>query len=1181
MLRKKISKYSKHVLMILCMVLVLGIGAAPLKAEASWLQNTDQSIYDSGVDIGIGDLDEEAEEMEIDEGTNFFAQTFETVFVWFFGMIGNLLFGLIDTLGASLDVLIFGRIVDNDTIFTFALSDKNIYGIVSAAIYSIMSTTTVLLLIPAFMGKIVISTWKKGDLAKATLKDAITYFAFALLLILLMPYLLDVALFVRDNILYAIGNEAATNLFGSNNPTSIVSVLAVAASEDVVSAVIYDAAVVLNLYFLVGYVGIALSMAANFILFPIIVLKMAFDKSVLKNWVWEMVSCMLVPVIDALLIMIPSFVGVYSAELTGLENISVAIVQLIICYMIIPIRAYARQIVGIKANPLESTGLASARSLLGAAGGLALKKAFDSEKEAKKNAQADRDRADMEEDMAKLDEEQREKEEALAASRLENADVSTASADDIKREADRRKGIENFDEELSEDMNNELKNPSPLGKEQTYADGLEAHIASEEEDLKDVPLPEEAVLGPEERLKNAKKREKLDDKLEKTEEELKELQDAKNAILNDDSLTTEEKAEKLEALDKAIDDKNQQIDELNNEREQIMSIDDKIRAANKRKSQLEEEWHEVANDPRMPQNEKEQKLNDINDQIKEVSDEISGLQSQKMKMHLEQEKEALSKEPATLRKELSGLKESKASLDVERDDLVRQRDALLDKQANHAVGTAEHAGYEKDIQNLNNKIATRDSAIADNLIHQNTINSALKKQEAGLYDRQAYNLHERIKAQEDYNSAKADADYYQHRLDEADKTKNPLMYKGSTERNRVESNLANAQERMKSAENRLSSLSHEDRRIADRINEISPEKPPYTIDELKAEKTAQGVKRSAIQKEIAQAQYEMACAPDGDDKAQYRAKIAKLQSEVADCNYKSAKIDQMIEGMSSTGGSKAGAGASVNTKAGAIQSEYDRKRAAIMERYANIDNFESPQFAGISRERKAELYRERAMRTQKVFTSRKVAGALGAVAGAAGGLWLGSTGVSTGAILGAVTGSEVGERITLSKVEGMVRKPVDYSNKPIDFKVSADLRDNTYAGQERTYERVRAELRDSLSNQKFEKAVQQEILADDIVNKEIKNVFRKHHITKDNYAAKRQQILNEVNNQVINTVENAELRIIERCAGQEYAKMGKEAKQKIIKEVGKPNYEVFTELTENVYLSETWQPHYEEYLNND
>ena len=170
---KIVKRFHRILPILLCLTACLTAMFTSIKAEASWIDRDASGIYaDGDFGQGIGDIDEDdmAEEEEIDEGTGFFVQMFETIFIWLFRTIGNLLFGILDLIGASLDVLIYGRLVRSDTLFTFDLGTGNVYGIVSAAVYGILSTGMIVLLIPVFMGKIAVSAWKRGDVAKATLK---------------------------------------------------------------------------------------------------------------------------------------------------------------------------------------------------------------------------------------------------------------------------------------------------------------------------------------------------------------------------------------------------------------------------------------------------------------------------------------------------------------------------------------------------------------------------------------------------------------------------------------------------------------------------------------------------------------------------------------------------------------------------------------------------------------------------------------------------------------------------------------------------------------------------------------------------------------------------------------------------------------------------------------------------
>ena len=1173
-MRKRTVKCLKKAWMFMLLaVLTLGFIAFPMQAEASWINRDQTGIYyeDSGGGLGqgIGELDEDenAEEVEVDEGSGFFLELINTILCWLLSTVGRTLFELLDLVGASLDHLIYGRLVTENTLFTFDLGKDNIYGIVGFAIYGILSTCTIAMLIPIFTGKVVISAWKKGDFAKSSLKDAFSYFVLSLLLVVLMPFFLDVMLFLRDVILYVVGTDGATSLFGSESATSIISVLGAAANDNIISGVVFVAAVVLNLYFLIGYVGIALSMTANFILFPMVVLKMAFDRQVLKDWIWEMVSCMFVPIIDAVLIMIPSFLGVYASELSALDSIGISVVQLIICYLIIPIRTYSRRILGLSVNPLENSGLAAA-SFMGIAAARGIKNAFSDSRDSKKNAELDRERADAEEDLAQLE---KEEQENAFAGRAQTAEADMPSSEDIRKMIDRKMGVDELSKEDGEE-----DSLNPLGMQQTYADGLDAHIKASEDF--EGPLPKEAYLSEEEKQNNAKRLEELDQELNDARDKKNALENERAKILNDDNLSTAEKAESVGELDKAIEGENERIQELQKKREAVMSVDDKIREAHKRKAQLENEYHQTAEEAGMDAVQKEERLEHINDQIKSVDEEIVGLQKQKERMQIEKEKEALLKEPATLREEYANLKASNEKLNLDREELIRQRERLVAKQGNYVVGSAEHERFGEEIGTLNQRIGKLDTDIANNVASQNTVSRALAKQESGLYDRQAYNLHERVKAQDAYESARGRAAEIEKQLKNAEESGVAYLAKGTMQRRKLESELKGAKEEMSRAKERLGALSVEDRKIAERLKEISPDINQLTEKDLRAAKQEKMVQRAGIQKEIAAISEQMEADRDPVNRPFYRSQIAKLQSEVADCNYQSAKIDQMLSGMGTKSG-RSRTGGTSKTQTMDVGTEYEKKRVAIMERYANVDNFEQPEFSGISREKKAQLYRERAMRTQKVFTRKRVAGVAGAVIGGSAGLWLGSAGVASGSIIGHAVGAELGVESALRYASReRSTRPIDYHGQKIDFHVSSDLRDNTPSGQRRTVERVRAELVNSLQTDKFQSAVEEELSSNNLLKNEIKTLFKKHSVTKDNYSSKREAMLKELQVATIQTVENAEAKIVERCAGEEYAKLSEHVKKKIVKSVAKPNMDVFQDLCESQYLCANWQPHYEEYF---
>ena len=100
---KIVKRFHRILPILLCLTACLTAMFSSIKAEASWIDRDASGIYAEGdFGQGIGDIDEDdmAEEEEIDEGTGFFVQMFETIFIWLFRTIGNLLFGYISEIGS-------------------------------------------------------------------------------------------------------------------------------------------------------------------------------------------------------------------------------------------------------------------------------------------------------------------------------------------------------------------------------------------------------------------------------------------------------------------------------------------------------------------------------------------------------------------------------------------------------------------------------------------------------------------------------------------------------------------------------------------------------------------------------------------------------------------------------------------------------------------------------------------------------------------------------------------------------------------------------------------------------------------------------------------------------------------------------------------------------------------------
>lgn len=1124
----------------LSLSLVLGMAIYPIQAEASWIDRDGSGIYDGDVDARVEEEDGEAEEAEHDDGTNWFLELLEEGVSFLITLIGRLLFSLLNLMGASLDRLIYGRLVSNPPLFTFDLGEGNVWGIVASAMYQILRGIMILGCILVFIGRIAVASWRRGNIARSAVIEAFSGIFFGILLLLLMPNFLDVALYVRDCVLYLIGTDGAAFLFGSSGgKLGILSVLAESANDNIVSAIMYDAAVFLNLFFLLGYIGVALSMCINFILFPLVVIRMHFDKQILQSWVWEEVSGLLVPVMDAILIMIPSYIGEYGGSLGLLDSVALAGVQVFTCYCILPARSEMRRILGLRTNPLEGTGL-GAGLFLGMNAIRGAKNMLDDYSGSKKNAQIDEQSAQMEEDLAVLSQE------------METG--GTMKSADSLMDYDREDDLDHKGKETDE-MDDE--SGQPLGREQTYASGMESKLDAEEENL-------DAAFKAQD---GQRRLNEIDGELEKARDELQLLEDQNDelsadpdkASLYQDSLNRQhELKEKISSLE----------EEQEGLRAERTPFDDDIlekrAAALKRRRELEEEYERVANDSISDPDAQNQALHAISEKLDAVDREIAGLDEQNRQEQLKQQRQTLLMEPEMLRREQAELKSNRNRLMQEKEDLLRQHARMQTEQGKYAASDPEYQELASNLSALHKEIAQKDTAIGENAARQGQIQKALRQQENALKDRQAYNLHERVKAQSAYDSARQALES----LEKMDSQKG--LSEGA--RSDVKNKIARQKEIMEETKGRLSDLSWEDRRIAAKLREISPDLNLQSPEELRREKRKQQVRKARIQKEIADTEEKISSDPY--HALSYKQDIARLKSEAADANLKTAQIDQALDAMET----KTSTGSYRGKGSGRISDEYDARRRAVMERYANVDNFERPEFSDISHERKAALYRERSMQETRLRRGRLAGQAAGMAGGALMGTWLGSTGVLLGGMTGSMVGAGIGGTMA-AQINGSDHAASFADPGSLDIKIASDLQDASVYGQQRTVERIQGRLEEAINSGRFQQLFREQVVEVNEMDSEIRQAFQACKVTRENYAGKRAEVQEALSHSLLKRTKLMEMDLVRHCAGEEYAALSEPVKAKIRNHVLKHREEETMEAIGKITsLMDDWQPEYARYL---
>lgn len=1072
---------------LICVTLLFNMRSMKVHAS-SWIDRDSSGIYNGSVSSGIEeDAEEDAEDGVEDEGNAWYVELFNTIITAIPITIGNLLFGILNTLGASLDQIIYGRLVTDVPLFTFGLEDGNIYGIVAAAVYNLLRGVAIVGCMAVLMVGIAGSAWKRGQFAFSGLKDSITGFAVAVLALALMPNFVDLGLFIRDNILYLVATDGASALFGSSS-VSIVGMLKEAASESILNSVMYMAAVLLNLIYIADYGMIALSMFVDFVLFPFVILKSHFEQTVMKNWIWEMVSCAIVPIIDATLIMIPVYFGVYASRIGLTEGVALSMLQVVICWLIRVARDYAKFILGVRTTPLQSAGLGAA-SFMAMRAIRGVKDAISDFREERKNAESDERQADLEQDLSALDADERMRQtEAMRDAQDFSGYASVSTDSEAGGMPDAGQAGED-DTEFSPRQASDFAqydNGEPVGMEQSYAEGMEAY--------------QEASMA---------------------------------------------------------------------------EVDDALAERKKQRKDLEEQYRETESDPSLSEDERADRLNDISQQMDALDAESKALMRRKMDIQEEQESEYLKMDPVNLQKELSDAEKQREELLNERQALVRQRTKLQEEQDALGSDSPRYQELEKQIGEVDESIRTLDVEMAANEGRRHTVSRALTQQENGLLDRQAYNLTERVKAQTEYDDAKERLGGYQNEL------------KGTNVSGRRRTELENAVKeqtgRMESAQRRLADLSVEDARISEKLAEFRPDRNTYKVEDLQKAKGEQQIRRAEAQSKISILNAEIS-ALDPSDNAQKieieqkRQRIVQLTAEAADASLQSARIDQMINGMKAAGGTGS-IGSPRSGQPTAIQSEYDRKRQAVMERYATIDNFEEPQFSNLSHERRAELLRERALHTRRSAWARAGGRVAGTVAGASMALWTGPSGMLVGGMVGSDIGAGVtGKIVDIANARHLRNSgvlPNDYTGQTLEVHVASDLQGRTISEQRELVNRIKVNFERALDGDMFAQEFQTNMIDQNLIEQQRKLLLSRNQIKcRADYERKLPELRKQLMPMALTGIQSAEMRVLERCAGEEYTRLSEPVKKRIVKRVTTQKAAELEDFLRDLYLPDQWDQHF-------
>lgn len=321
-----------------------------------WLKGTtDESIYGNSIDAG-------EEEQDISVGK---PGRVEKYIAELLRNIGSSIISLLqDNIGASLDSIVYGRVGSGQpnkvNIYAFELRKGNPYGVTASVCYALLRGMMFIFLGITFVFQLAKSAWT-GQTAKSRdeIKSMMPAMALKFAALILMPYLLDVALYVRDVLLYGL-KEVTSQMITGGATLSLSKAFLINAerSGTFVDAVMYLGTVVLTVYFVFLYVAVAIDMLVCFVSFPFLCVLQSKKRDLLSGWVMTMFSNLMTPVIDAVLLLIPLLTSLMLSDTIK----GVAVIQLVMCMLLIPARTRFKALLGIQSN--ERNGFLGAMAMM-------------------------------------------------------------------------------------------------------------------------------------------------------------------------------------------------------------------------------------------------------------------------------------------------------------------------------------------------------------------------------------------------------------------------------------------------------------------------------------------------------------------------------------------------------------------------------------------------------------------------------------------------------------------------------------------------------------------------------------------------------------------------------------------------------------------------------------------------
>lgn len=280
--------------------------------------------------------------------------------------VGSLLLLLVDSMGLSLEKIVYGPILGSKTTnagwFQFSLKDGNIWGLSSSILYAVLRNFIFAMFAIQFIHILASYLLKQSAGQKVNLKDLIYNYFFVFGMLYAVPIIVDITLFVRDSLLR--GFVELTNKISSSYALGITDLILEKTADDYTlpGAIILCFTLGSSFIFLFDYSKRALQQVYLFGVFPVVAFRSFSDKSILNKWASHFFTSLFIPVLDSIGLWIVVLIQSYNGGLPNSKG--PAMLGLLVYMSIIPCRNMIAQLFGMPIGDRGFGGLMTAAMMM-------------------------------------------------------------------------------------------------------------------------------------------------------------------------------------------------------------------------------------------------------------------------------------------------------------------------------------------------------------------------------------------------------------------------------------------------------------------------------------------------------------------------------------------------------------------------------------------------------------------------------------------------------------------------------------------------------------------------------------------------------------------------------------------------------------------------------------------------